>query len=568
MCIKFLQKKFRLIAIFTSSIILFSNLLTGQAITPQNHLLGAKLLSPASFASLPKVNWDTLRKYAPNKKPVGGITPNSINGNTMLINPPIGDQGTEGSCVGWAVGYSALGVLTYPKFNCWDVARRSPNYVYNQIKATTDCASGSYVTDALNLVKNQGDCSWNLMPYVNGNCTAVPTPAQTADAAANKALNWGTVAYNNVTPIRNALDLGYPVVISFKVYQSFYDMFNTAAAIWSSNTGTYFGNHATCIVGYDNVRQMFKVQNQWGLGGDHGFFWIPFGFIGSGCLSEAYILYATTPLVPMDIIGANSVCTTSQYTVSNLPVGAAVTWASDNNTMGSVSATGLVTKGTGTGTFTLSATIAFCGGTNTVTITKIVIAGSPYAAISAVQGTCNGLYMSWQLSVSPTSYGTGWNWSVGTLNPNSSITISNPNSSSTSISVKGGGAVSLHYTGVCGNTMTDGVTVYSTCHSFAIVASPNPANGRVNVRLLQTGDATAAEIKMQPSAGITNLNSKGITRIQLYDFNSGKLVKEWKYAEISNGNYNLNVAAVKKGVYVLKIDRDNQSSSSEKIILK
>lgn len=534
-----------------------------------NHGMGARLLSPAEFSVLPKVNWDTLRKYAPRKKPAGGVVTNSINGNTMLINPPIGDQGTESSCVGWAVGYSAMGILTYPKFNCWNNASRSPNYVYNQIKQGPNCTYGSYITDGLNLVKNQGDCSWNLMPYVNGNCTTAPVAAQTADAAANKASNWGTLAANDVTGMRNALDLGYPVVIGFTVYQSFQTMFNAGGSVWSSNSGAALGGHATCIVGYDNATSMFKVQNQWGaFGGDHGFFYIPFSFLGSGCLSEAYILYSTAPLVPMNITGANSVCTTAQYTVSNLPAGATVAWQSSNATMGTVSATGLVTKGSGTGTFTLSAIVTFCGGTNTVTITKLIVAGSPLAGISAVSGTCNGVYQSWNLSASPTSYGTGWSWTVGTLNPNSSITINNPSSPSTSISVKGGGAVSLHYTGVCGNLISDGVTVYSTCHAFAIAASPNPANGKINVNISASPDAAAANTDLLSSATTVNINSKGITRIQLYDFNSGKLVKEWKYAETSNANYDLNVAAIKKGVYVLKIDRDNQSSTSKKIILK
>lgn len=160
-----------------------------QIITPQNHKTGAIFLADTDYAKLPLPNWDTLQKYSPNKNSSGIIVFSGTNGITMLSNPPVGDQGLEGSCVGWAVGYTALGILTYPKYNCWDVARRSPNYVFNQIKLNGNCTSGSFITEALNLVQIQGDCSWNLMPYVDGDCFTQPNTTQRNEAAQNKALN-------------------------------------------------------------------------------------------------------------------------------------------------------------------------------------------------------------------------------------------------------------------------------------------------------------------------------------------------------------------------------------------
>lgn len=120
-----------------------------------------------------------------------------------------------------------MGILTYPKFNCWNEARRSPNYVYNQIKVGAGCGGGSYPRDAVNLVRDQGVCSWNLMPYIDGACAIQPNTTQTNNATANKAINWAALNTNDFLGIKRALDLGFPVVIAFNVTQDFDNMWSS-----------------------------------------------------------------------------------------------------------------------------------------------------------------------------------------------------------------------------------------------------------------------------------------------------------------------------------------------------
>lgn len=196
----------------------------------------------------------------------------SLNGIVMLTNPPIGNQGIESSCVGWATGYAALGILNYPKYSCWDLAKRSPEYVYNQIKASSDCTSGAYLQDGLNLVCAEGACSWNMMPYTDQGCSVMPNAAQEFEASHHSASSWSAFSANSVSQIKQSLDLGYPVVIGFNVYDSFYTMWNNGGIWTTPNSGQNHGGHAVCIVGYDDNQQMFKVQNSWGLGGAQGFF--------------------------------------------------------------------------------------------------------------------------------------------------------------------------------------------------------------------------------------------------------------------------------------------------------
>lgn len=351
----------------------------------QQHPLGAVLMNKQEYDKLPRPNWDTLRKYSNTATIANKSAPNARAGYTMLINPPVGDQGTQGSCVGWAVGYSAMGILMYPRYNSWNTAERSPNYVFNQIKGGNDC-NGSYISDALNLVNTQGDCSWNLMPYDNSTCAVMPNTTQRNDAAQNVATRWAALGTTDVNAIKQALDLGFPVVAGFQVYTTFDNMWNTGGGIWNMrNTGTDRGGHAVCIIGYDDTRQMFKMQNQWGtFGGDNGYIWVSYnGIQNYGYFSEVYVLYGANQASPMSITGDNVVCTTSNnYTVSNLPAGATVTWTASPAaiaTINSPNSTQTTITSNGTyGVVTLTATVNIPGGPPVVLTSTPIAVNKPY----------------------------------------------------------------------------------------------------------------------------------------------------------------------------------------------
>lgn len=137
-------------------------LLSTIAVKGQNglHPLGAKLLPKEEYEKLPKVNLSELRVNI-NEKSIRA----KKSGLVMLDTPPVGNQYSQASCVGWAVGYAAASIIAYPKFaNNWNYARRSPNYIFNQIKSSSDCRKGSLTKDAVALVTKQGVCSYLLIP--------------------------------------------------------------------------------------------------------------------------------------------------------------------------------------------------------------------------------------------------------------------------------------------------------------------------------------------------------------------------------------------------------------------
>jgi lysyl endopeptidase len=195
--------------------------------------------------------------------------------------------------------------------------------------------------------------------------------------------------------------------------------------------------------------------------------------------------------------------------------------------------------------------------TNTTNIANLL--PLPYVPIiSSIQG-CSSGFQTWFLNATPTSNASNWNWSVNYLGTNSQITINTPNSPSTYVSVKGGGAVRLNYTDACGVARQDGVTVYSTCPQFRLAVSPNPANGNVVVSMNQpVADKPDAENEA-PINPLRKIASKGQTVLSLFEFNTNLPMRQWKFNETKGDRYNIPLAGLRKGTYLLQVDRDNQT---------
>ena len=68
------------------------------------------------------------------------------------------------------------------------------------------------------------------------------------------------------------------------------------------------------------------------------------------------------------------------------------------------------------------------------------------------------------------------------------------------------------------------------------------------------------------SSQVRVIDSQGKTIMTLYNFNTNAVVKQWTYNEASNTNYNLNVADLKKGIYVLQVDREGHTKTTKIII--
>lgn len=222
--------------------------------------------------------------------------PNSVSLKKYL--PSVGDQGRSGSCVGWSAGYAA-GTLAESRrlinskpSKVLDVSF-SPAYIYNQIKLdNSGCDNGSYISDALELMKTQGLLSLQQYPYSDSRCHRLPTGDEKKQAKAFRIADYRRLSSSGLRSslhisTRKALSRSNPVVIGMQVGNTFMKHRGKASVKFSEQdyraikTGNLsaFGGHAMTVVGYDDKRDggAFEIVNSWGeKWGDDGFFWMSY----------------------------------------------------------------------------------------------------------------------------------------------------------------------------------------------------------------------------------------------------------------------------------------------------
>jgi C1A family cysteine protease len=248
-----------------------------DTMTPESvvtYSMGCNLMPADQFAALEKAE-------TPNLK----VLPTSVN----LVVPPVGNQGGEGSCVAWGTTYAGRST-SYQNTNGgsynFGVNIFSPEYVYNQIKVTT-CAGGAYTSDGLDLLVDQGVCTWNSMPYTDVDCDDMPNSTQLAEAANYKISSYAAVAIN-VDAIKAQLAAGKILVVAGSVYGAYmslgYDQ------VITTYKGRVYGGHCYACVGYDDAKQAFKFMNSWGTSwATDGFGWMGYNVIGA-YWREAWII--------------------------------------------------------------------------------------------------------------------------------------------------------------------------------------------------------------------------------------------------------------------------------------
>jgi C1A family cysteine protease len=216
-------------------------------------------------------------------------SPATLPTSYSLVMPSVRYQGTEGSCVAFAVTYARdceqyykTGAVTYnDASNVF-----SPEYVFNQV-GLPDC-SGSAVTTSLDLLKTKGVCTWQSMPYSANGCSLLPTATQTAEAANYKIASYSRLIDSDRVAIKTMIAANHPVIASFTIDNGFYSAY--PGFIWKTLTGNS-GSHTMALCGYDDAKHAYKAINSWGTTwGDAGYIWIDYDFFPVAASYYAYVI--------------------------------------------------------------------------------------------------------------------------------------------------------------------------------------------------------------------------------------------------------------------------------------
>lgn len=242
------------------------------------------LLYPGGLVFLPQEQYKTLPTLSPSTAPEE--LPAAVDLTASFPSP--GDQGTQPSCVGWAVGYGLKSCQEAIEHR-WslesDSHLMSPAFIYNQIR---EPSGGALIYKALELVMAEGVASLATMPYDALSAEAKPTKKAHAEALQYRIQRWAPVNQGSTCEIKGFLATRVPVVAGIRVFPDFRDL-DRDNPIYDSDSGRWMMDHAVVIVGYDDSRAAFKVLNSWGPSwGIDGYGWIAYD-LALSVIQEAYV---------------------------------------------------------------------------------------------------------------------------------------------------------------------------------------------------------------------------------------------------------------------------------------
>ncbi len=219
--------------------------------------------------------------------------------------PPVGAQGGQQSCVGWATAYYMYSYAIARKRRLTpeqQLDKRfqfSPAFLYNSINGGKD--QGSQIGKAFEVMRDRGLASLAEMPYDQKDFLAKP-----GEAALNKANRYkgnqivylfrGKSFYLGGAPAdveKLKLFLAktqLPFVMAIPIFKDFpTSKISDTDYVYNLSIepakGDFYGLHAVTCVGYDDDKKAFRIVNSWGnYWGDNGYLWLSEDFVKSwGC---------------------------------------------------------------------------------------------------------------------------------------------------------------------------------------------------------------------------------------------------------------------------------------------
>lgn len=237
-------------------------------------------------------------------------TPSLVDHTTKPWFPPVGDQGTEGSCTCWAVGYY-MKTFQEAKEHDWHLSGTawekiqdkviSPDFIYHLINDGVDGGSSPYT--AINLICSIGASSWEKMPYNPDDHATWPSEEAWREAPLyrgnSSGYDWMWITTDEgLASLKNWIVLDNLAEISVdanKIWNGLWSLLTSKDMLTLDNYAPPIStNHAVTIVGYDDNFEYteqgqtrfgaFKIANSWGIGS----LLRPWEHIYDGCFWVSY----------------------------------------------------------------------------------------------------------------------------------------------------------------------------------------------------------------------------------------------------------------------------------------
>jgi C1A family cysteine protease len=209
--------------------------------------------------------------------------------------PPIGNQESYGTCVGWATAYNMMSALDAVRLNLSSNELTDPSHQFSAkdlFLAIPDNAkggncNGTNFESALGVIQQRGVATMATVPYqnLNGCSQSNSQPGWQSNAAQHKIKSYRKVEAS-IDLIKAYISKKVPIVFGADVDAGFQAW--RSSDVLDHPSGAKAGGHALAICGYDDSKGpngAFKIVNSWGgTWGNYGFVWIDYNyFINQFC---------------------------------------------------------------------------------------------------------------------------------------------------------------------------------------------------------------------------------------------------------------------------------------------
>lgn len=205
------------------------------------------------------------------------VTEKSVSLKEYFTN--VKDQGQLGACTVFAISSIYEYILKRYTNEETDLSEAFVYYNVRHLDGKELEDTGSSFQDVIERIGEQGICTEILHPY-SSSLSDIPSDEAYLDAENRRIIKALNVNIEE-KDIKSAIQEGYPVAISLKIFDSFQATSGfvkrpTDSEIESAD----FGYHAMVIVGYSDETKFFLVRNSWGEHfGDKGYCYIPYSYI-------------------------------------------------------------------------------------------------------------------------------------------------------------------------------------------------------------------------------------------------------------------------------------------------
>jgi C1A family cysteine protease len=210
----------------------------------------------------------------------------------------VGDQGSTGSCVGWATADSLLRWHFVKSGRIKNTETLSKRFIWMASKETDEFSSspttfienaGTSLKAALDVARKFGEVKENVLPFDGGTLYPGTPDAFYALAAQMKISSYFNLSFNrggSIDSWRRWLATHGPILTRLDVDRTWDDADVNKGNLDKYQPNTRRGGHAVSVVGYTADR--FIVRNSWGATwGDKGFGYASLDY-AQDAFTEAY----------------------------------------------------------------------------------------------------------------------------------------------------------------------------------------------------------------------------------------------------------------------------------------